>query len=36
VKLATLFNQRTTVIKEVQAHVKFPKTLIDKVNHYFG
>jgi hypothetical protein len=35
VKLATLFNQRTTVIKEVQAHVKFPKTLIDKVNHYY-
>lgn len=35
VKLATLFGQRTNVIKEVQAHVKLPKTVIAKVNHYY-
>ena len=35
VKLTTLFGQRTNVIKEVQVHIKFPKTLIDKVNHYY-
>jgi hypothetical protein len=33
--LATLFGQRTNVIKEVQAHAKFPKTLLTKVNHYY-
>lgn len=35
VKLATLFSQRTSVIKEVQAHAKFPRTLLDKANHYY-
>ncbi len=35
VKLAALFAQRTNVIKEVQAHVKFSKKLLDKVNHYY-
>lgn len=35
IKLATLFGQRTNVIKEVQAYAKFPKTLLDKVNHYY-
>lgn len=34
-KLATLFSQRTSVIKEVQAHVTFTKKLIGKVNHYY-
>jgi hypothetical protein len=35
VKLATLFAHRTNVIKEVQAHVKFPKILLNKINHYY-
>lgn len=35
VKLATLFGNRTNVIKEVQAHVKFTKTMLTKVNHYY-
>ena len=34
-KLATLFARRTNVIQEVQAHIKFSKTLLDKVNHYY-
>lgn len=33
--LATLFGNRTNVIKEVQAHVNFPKTLLGKVSHYY-
>src|SRR5262249_40901644 len=33
--LATLFGQRTSVIKEVQVHAKFPKKLLGKVNHYY-
>ena len=33
--LTTLFGQRTNVMKEVQAHAKFPKKLLDKVNHYY-
>ena len=33
--LATLFVQRTNVIKEVQAHAKFPKSLLTKVNYYY-
>jgi hypothetical protein len=35
VKLAGLFVNRTNVIKEVQVHVKFSKTLLAKVNHYY-
>ena len=35
VKLATLFMNRTNVIKEVQAHAKFPIKLINKVSHYY-
>lgn len=33
--LATLFANRTNVIKEVQVHAKFPKSLLIKVNHYY-
>lgn len=33
--LANLFVQRTSVIKEVRAHVKFAQELIDKVNYYY-
>lgn len=35
VKLATLFGNRTNVIKEVQAHIKLGKSLLAKVNHYY-
>jgi hypothetical protein len=35
-QLATLFGNRTNVIKEVQAHVKFPPALIAKVGHYYN
>jgi hypothetical protein len=35
VYLAQLFGNRTNVIKEVQAHVNFSKTLLGKVNHYY-
>lgn len=35
VRLATLFGRRTDVIKEVTMRVKFPKTLLSKVNHYY-
>jgi hypothetical protein len=35
VKLATLFGQRTNVVKEVQVHAKFSKTLLGKVSHYY-
>jgi len=34
-KLASIFGQRTTVIREVQNHVKLSKGLISKVNHYY-
>ena len=34
--LATLFQRRTNVIKEVQLHSKFPQKLIRKVKHYYG
>ena len=36
VTLATLFGNRTNVIKEVQAHAKFSKTLLGKVDYYYN
>jgi hypothetical protein len=33
--LATLFGNRTNVIKEVQAHINFPTKLLSKVSHYY-
>lgn len=33
--LATLFGNRTNVIKEVQVHAKFPKSLLGKASHYY-
>lgn len=35
VMLATLFRNRTNVIKEVQVHAKFPQKLLSKVSHYY-
>jgi Histidine kinase-, DNA gyrase B-, and HSP90-like ATPase len=35
VKLATLFAQRTNVIREVQTYVNFSKELLGKVDHYY-
>ena len=35
-QLAQLFRNRTDVITAVQAHAKFPKKLIRKVNHYYA
>ena len=35
-QLVQLFRNRTNVIKEVQAHTKFPIKLIRKVNHYYA
>ena len=35
VALAKLFKNRTEVIKDVQPHAKFPKTLLGKVAHYY-
>jgi hypothetical protein len=36
VKLATLFNSRTNVIKEIQGHVTLSAKLLAKVNHYYA
>ena len=33
--LVKLFSNRTEVIKEVQVHANFPKTLLGKVHHYY-
>ena len=35
-QLATLFARRTDVVREVQVHANFPKTLLGKVNYYYS
>jgi hypothetical protein len=35
-KIVALFKARHSVINEVTAHVAFPKTLLDKVAHYYN
>lgn len=35
IKLGQLFVSRTNVIKEVTAHIAFPQTWINKINHYY-
>lgn len=34
--LAELFKRRTNVIKAIQPHAKFPKKLLQKIQHYYG
>jgi hypothetical protein len=36
VDILNLFQRRTEVIKAVTAHVPLPKTLLDRVDHYYG